>query len=142
MLAAGTFCGLAVSMLASGTFCGVAVSMLVSGTFGGLAVSMLASGTFGGLVVSMLASGTQVRGFKHGRSHRIFQGEKIFSIPSFGREVKPFAPCRSFTACETTHNYRESRNFMAKFIGHFSSIVPPFAARIVSRLLHAERAWR
>jgi hypothetical protein len=31
---------------------------------------------FGGLVVSTLASGTQVRGFKPGRTHRIFQGEK------------------------------------------------------------------
>jgi hypothetical protein len=29
---------------------------------------------FGGLVVSMLASGTQVRGFKLGRSRRIFFG--------------------------------------------------------------------
>jgi hypothetical protein len=31
---------------------------------------------FGGLVVSMLASGTRVR--------RIFSGEKILSMPSFG----------------------------------------------------------
>jgi hypothetical protein len=28
-----------------------------------------------------------------------FSGEKILSIPSFGREVKPFAPCRRFAAC-------------------------------------------
>jgi hypothetical protein len=45
---------------------------------------------FGGLVVSMLASGTRVRGFKPGRS---------LIMPSFGREVKPFAPCRRFAAC-------------------------------------------
>jgi hypothetical protein len=31
---------------------------------------------FGGLVVSMLASGTQVRGFKPGRSRRIFRAKK------------------------------------------------------------------
>jgi hypothetical protein len=37
-------------------------------------------------VVSMLASG------------RIFSGEKILSMPSFGREVKPFAPRRRFAA--------------------------------------------
>jgi hypothetical protein len=43
---------------------------------------------FGGLVVSMLASGTQVRGFKRGRSRRIFSGEKILSMPSFGGEVR------------------------------------------------------
>jgi hypothetical protein len=42
---------------------------------------------FGGLGVSALASGTQVRGFKPGRSRRIFQGEKILSAPSFGREL-------------------------------------------------------
>src|SRR5215468_9839570 len=57
---------------------------------------------FGGLVVSMLASGTQVRGFKPGRSRRIFQGEKILSMPSFGREVKPSVLCRSFAACKRT----------------------------------------
>ena len=43
---------------------------------------------------SVLAFGTQVRGFKPGRSSRIFQGQKILSTPSFGREVKPFVPCR------------------------------------------------
>jgi hypothetical protein len=57
---------------------------------------ILTSG-FGGLVVSMLASG-----FKPGRSRRIFSGEKILSMPSFGREVKPFAPCRKFAACKRT----------------------------------------
>jgi hypothetical protein len=31
-------------------------------------------GGFGGLGVSVLASGTQVRGFKPGRSRRIFKG--------------------------------------------------------------------
>jgi hypothetical protein len=45
--------------------------------FGGLVAGMLASGTFGGLVAGMLASGTQARGFKPGRSRRIFQAEKI-----------------------------------------------------------------
>jgi hypothetical protein len=54
---------------------------------------------FGGLVVSMLTSVTQVRGFKPGRSSRIFAGEKILSMPSFGGEVKPSVPCRRFAAC-------------------------------------------
>jgi hypothetical protein len=58
-------------------------------------VSRVMARGFGGLVVSMLASGTQVRGFKPGR---IFSGVKILSMPSFGREVKPFAPCRRFAA--------------------------------------------
>jgi hypothetical protein len=39
-------------------------------------VTPMVSG-FGGLGVSVLASGTQVRGFKPGRSRRIFKGEKI-----------------------------------------------------------------
>jgi hypothetical protein len=48
---------------------------------------------FGRLGVSVLASGTQVRGFKPGRSRRIFKGGKILSAPSFGRGVKPWVPC-------------------------------------------------
>jgi hypothetical protein len=41
-------------------------------------VASILSG-FGGLGVSALAFGTQVRGFKPGRSRRIFQGEKFLS---------------------------------------------------------------
>jgi hypothetical protein len=44
--------------------------------------------------IHALAFGTQVRGFKPGRNRRIFQGENILSAPSFGREVKPWVPCR------------------------------------------------
>jgi hypothetical protein len=58
--------------------------------------------SFGGLVVSMLASGTQDRGFASCRSRRIFSGKKILSISSFGKEVKPFTPCRRFAACQRT----------------------------------------
>jgi hypothetical protein len=53
-------------------------------------------------VVSMLASGTQDRGFIPGRSRRIFSGVKILSMPSFGREVKQFVPCRRFVARKRT----------------------------------------
>jgi hypothetical protein len=60
--------------------------------------------SFGGLGVSVLASGTQVRGFKPGRSRRNFKGGKILSTPSFGREVKPWVPCRRFAACKRTLN--------------------------------------
>jgi hypothetical protein len=48
---------------------------------------------------SMLAFGTQVHGFKPGRSRRIFKGEKILNTLSFGEEVKPSVPCRTFAAC-------------------------------------------
>ena len=52
----------------------------------------------------MLAFGTQVRGFKPGRSRQNFQGEKILSTSSFGREVNPFVPCRRLTACKRSLN--------------------------------------
>jgi hypothetical protein len=53
-------------------------------------------------VVSMLASGTQDRGFKPGQSSQIFSDVRILSMPSFGREVKQFVPCRRFTAQKRT----------------------------------------
>jgi hypothetical protein len=58
---------------------------------------------FGGLVVSMLASGTQDHGSLLAKAVGFFQAKKkILSMPSFGREVKPFAPCRRFAACQRT----------------------------------------
>ena len=47
----------------------------------------------------LLAFGTQVRGFAPGRSFWNFRAKKILSTPSYGGEVKPSVPCRSFTAC-------------------------------------------
>jgi hypothetical protein len=66
-----------------------------------VSVPLIDSG-FGGLVVSMLASGTQDHGFAPCQSCRIFSGERILSVPSFGREIKLFAPCRRFVACQRT----------------------------------------
>ena len=57
----------------------------------------------------MLAFVTQVRGFKPGRSRRIFKGEKTLSMPPFGGEVKPSVPCRRFAACKRSLELRESR---------------------------------
>jgi hypothetical protein len=57
----------------------------------------------------VLAFGTQVRGFKPGRSRRIFKGEKILNTPSFGGEVKPSVPCRRFAACKRSIQLRGSR---------------------------------
>jgi hypothetical protein len=57
---------------------------------------------FGGLVVSMLASGTKDSGLKPGRSRLIFSGVKIVSMPSFGRDVKQFVPCRRFAERKRT----------------------------------------
>jgi hypothetical protein len=69
---------------------------------------------------SVLAFGTQVRGFKPGRSCRIFKGEKIFSTPSFGGEVKPSVPCRRFVACKISLELRGSRILRRNLSEHFS----------------------
>ena len=67
----------------------------------------------------MLAFSSQVRGFKPGRSRRIFWAKKILSTPSFGGEVKPSVPCRRFAACKRSLNLRGSRN-LGNIIGHIS----------------------
>ena len=88
---------------------------------------------FGGLEGSVLAFGTQVRGFKPGRSRRIFKGEKILSTPSFGEEVKPSVPCRRFAACKRFLE-RGSRilDEICRNISH-PQRVPPSTARGLSR---------
>jgi hypothetical protein len=53
---------------------------------------------------SVLAFSTQVRGFKPSRSRRIFKGEEILSMPTFGGEVRPSLPCRRFAACKRSLN--------------------------------------
>jgi hypothetical protein len=82
-------------------------------------VSQFVSG-FGGLVDSMLASSNRVRGFKPGRKRRNFSGEKVLSMPSFEREVKPFAPCRRFAACLKIPGFTWKLEPQAKFVGNFS----------------------
>ena len=87
------------------------------------------------------AFGTQVRGFKTGRSRRIFQGEKILSTPSFGGEVKPSVPCRRFTACKRFLNATWKSGISGKihrpFLAH---IVPPLATRISGETTSGE-SW-
>ena len=88
---------------------------------------------------SVLAFGTQVRGFKPGRSCRIFKGKKILSTPSFRGEVKPSVPCRRFVACKRSLELRGSR-ILDKICRDISRPrwVPPSAARGLSR----RRTWR
>jgi hypothetical protein len=47
---------------------------------------------FGGLGVSVLASGTQVRGFKPGRSRRIFKSGKILKHAFLRKGSKAMGP--------------------------------------------------
>ena len=51
---------------------------------------------------------------------KIFRAKKFLSTPSFGGEVKPSVPCRSFTACKRSLNVtcksafrQNSRTFLA-----------------------------
>jgi len=83
---------------------------------------------------SVLAFGTQVRGFKPGRSRRIFKGEKIFSTPSFGGEVKPSVPCRRFAACKRSLELHGNQilDEICRTISR-PRRVPPSAARGLSR---------
>ena len=67
---------------------------------------------------SVMAFSTQVRGFKPGRSLRIFRAKKNPSTPSFGGEVKPSVPRRRFAACKRSLNLRGSRN-LGKITGQF-----------------------
>jgi hypothetical protein len=82
---------------------------------------------------SVLAFGTQVRGFKPGRSCRIFKGEKILSTPSFGEEVKPSVPCHRSVACKRSLELRGSR-ILDEICRNISCPrrVPPSAARGLS----------
>ena len=56
----------------------------------------------GGPVVMILSTGSEVHAFKPDRGGWIFQGVKIQSMTSFGREVKPWVPCRRFMVRKRT----------------------------------------
>jgi hypothetical protein len=77
-----------------------------------------------------MAFDTQVRGFEPGRSRRIFQGEKILSMPSVGGEVKPSVPCCKFA---DPYNGVEVV-IVSKITGYFSLTFPPFTTRVLLRL--------
>jgi hypothetical protein len=89
-----------------------------------------------GEAASVVASGTQVRGFKPGRSRRIF-GRKNPQHVFLRRGSKAVCPmtqlCRNV---KEPYNYRGSRNCRLNLIGYFSPIAPPLANRgLSSRLM-------
>jgi hypothetical protein len=89
----------------------------------------------------MLATGTQVREFKPGRSRRIFQGEKILSMPSFGVEVKRSVPCSRFVACKRSLQIAWNSLFDGKFHRAFLTHSFPFPARGLSRRCRRGDSW-
>ena len=74
----------------------------------------------GGPVVIILPSGSEVRGFDPGRGRWIFS-ERKNPMTSFGREVKPWVPCRIFTARKRTSS--RNKSLLAKFVGLFTLYV-------------------
>ena len=79
----------------------------------------------------VLAFGTQVRGFTP---------EKILSMPSFGGDVKPSVPCRSFTACKRPLNVTWKSAFRQNyrtFLSHSST----FCRWVLSRGDTRGDAW-
>ena len=87
---------------------------------------------------SVLAVGTRVRGFAPGRSRQIFKAKKILSTPSFGGEVNPSVPCRSFTACKRSLNVTSAfRQNYRTFLAHSST----FRRWVLSRGDTCGDAW-
>jgi hypothetical protein len=88
---------------------------------------------------SVLAFSTEVRGFKPGRSRRIFKGEKILSTPSLGGEVKPSVPCRRFAACKRSLNVK----WKSAFRQNYRILFSPVKFRIsLFGSLASRRTWR
>ena len=67
---------------------------------------------FGGLEVACWPLVPKFVGSNPAEAVGFFRAKKILSMPSFGREAKPFIPCRIFAACERT---RGSSSFRSKF---------------------------
>ena len=85
----------------------------------------------------MLAFGTRVRGFKTGRSRRIFRAKKNLSAPSFGGGVKPSVV--NLPHVKEPKSDVEVATF-GKILGNISLIVPPSAAGV--RLRRFRRGGR
>ena len=85
---------------------------------------------FGGLGVACCLYVPKFAGSNPAEAVRIFQGEKVLSMRSFGGEVKPLVPCRRFAACKRSQNVTWKSTFRQNYRPTFSSAVPPFAARI------------
>ena len=61
-------------------------------------VATVAVSGFGGLEVACWPLVPKFAGSNPAEVVEFFRAKKILSTPSFGREVKPFVPCRRFTA--------------------------------------------
>ena len=69
---------------------------------------------FGGLEVACWSLASKFAASNPVEAVGFFRAKKILSTPSFGREVKPFVPCRIFEVCKRTMCMRGSRSFRSK----------------------------
>jgi hypothetical protein len=56
-------------------------------------------------------------------------------MPSFGGEIKPSVPCRSFAACKNPLQFLWTSHGRPNLNGHFSPIIPTFADKGLLRRL-------
>jgi len=91
---------------------------------------------FGGLEVACWPLVPNFAGSHPAEAVGFLVRKKILSTPSFGKEVKPSVPCRSFTACKRSLNETCKSSFRQNY-RTFSPTVPPSAAgcsRVVTRV--------
>ena len=98
-------------------------------------------GGFGGLEVACWPLIPKFADSNPAEAIRIFQGEKILCMPSFGGEVKPSVPCRRFTVCNRLLNATWKSGISGKIHRPFLAlIVPPLATRISGETTSGE-SW-
>jgi hypothetical protein len=85
----------------------------------------------------MLASGTRVRGFKPGRSRRIFFGCKNPQHALLRKGSKAVGPVLQIRGTLKNPCYYMEVGSKAKFVSHFTPELSSFA----NRGLHARAAW-
>jgi hypothetical protein len=85
---------------------------------------MVSFSHLGGMIVRVLAIGPKLRGFKCCRGDGFLRALKIRSTPSFGRELKPSAPCRNIYYMQQITSECEHICFGGK-IKHLLRQIPP-----------------
>ena len=82
---------------------------------------------FGGLEVACWPLVPKFAGSDPAEAVGFFSAKKILSTPSFGREVKPFVPCRRFTAWKISLNVTWKSGIFRPFL---AQVVPPFTTKV------------
>ena len=100
------------------------IRQICHATLYGLRSQWFTTSDFAGLEVACWPFVPKFKGSSPAEAVGFLRAKKILSTPSFGREVKPFVPCRIFAACKRTRKcVRGSRRFRSKLpaISHPSS---------------------